>query len=359
MYRDKEIKEVLYEIHDEIPLVDLRSPGEYKEATIPGAYNVPLLDNVERSLVGKTHKLEGSVKARELAMEIISPRLPQFVKAFKNIALCNKVTIFCWRGGERSHFAGCILDAMGFKVNRIKGGFKAYRRHVIQYLNRELPHKAIVVHGLTGVGKTDLLLELERLGFPVLNLEGLANHRGSVFGKIGLPPSPGQKMFESLIEEKLRKAEGRGYFLVECESKKIGNLFVPESVIKAMLDGYRILAYAPFYVRIQRIKRDYFACSADNRGIFKEAMTRLTKYLGKKRVSELNDRLDRGDLEYVIRFLLNGYYDPLYKYPDGPDSSYDYSVNTQNITEAARLVGDWICNLPGIKCRGGDVFDNR
>lgn len=355
MYRDKDVSEVLSEPAVRFPIVDLRSPGEYMEATIPGAYNVPLLDNVERSLVGTAHKQEGPARARELAMEIVAPRLPQFVRSVKEIAPGGEVTIFCWRGGDRSHFAGCILDAMGFKVNRIRGGFKAYRRHVIKYLDRELPHRAVVIHGLTGVGKTDLLLELAHLGLPVLDLEGLALHRGSVFGKIGQAPSPGQKMFEALIEENLRRAEKTGVFLVECESKRLGRLFVPGSVMAAMRGGYRVLAYAPFRSRVERIKRDYITETEDNPEALRGAITRLTRYLGKNRVEELNRWLDRGEVERVVEFLLKRYYDPLYKYPDCPDDDYHLSVNTENITRAAAAISSWLRKLPEYKHPGGDL----
>ena len=350
MYKDKDIREVISASKSQIPMVDLRSPGEFLEATIPGSYNVPLLDNVERSLVGKAHKLEGPDKARELAMEIVAPRLPRFVYTIKKIAPKGEVNVFCWRGGDRSHFAGCILDAMGIKVNRIKGGFKSYRHYIIEYLGRELPHRAIVIHGLTGVGKTDLLLELERNGCPVLDLEGLAMHRGSVFGKIDQPPSPGQKMFEALIQDNLRRAENIGVFLVECESKRLGCLFVPDTVLDAMRHGYRVLAYAPLELRVQRIKRDYFTETEGNLQALREAIKRLAKYLGNSKVEELNKWLDRGEVDLVIKFLLEHYYDPLYKYPCGPDNNYDLSVQIKDTAQATEVISKWMAQLPEYKC---------
>ncbi|MFA7468476.1 MAG: tRNA 2-selenouridine(34) synthase MnmH [Desulfotomaculaceae bacterium] len=349
MYKDIDISEIINESRSQIPLVDLRSPGEFLEATIPNSYNVPLLNNVERSLVGKAHKLESSDRARELAMEIVAPRLPLFVYTIKKIAPKGEVNVFCWRGGDRSHFAGCILDAMGMKVNRIKGGFKSYRHYIIEYLDRELPHRAIVIHGLTGVGKTDLLLELKRNGRPVLDLEGLALHRGSVFGKIGQPPSPSQKMFEALIQDNLRRAENVGVFLVECESKRLGNLFVPDTVLDSMRRGYRVLTYAPFDLRVQRIKRDYYTETEGNPQALREAVKRLAKYLGKSKVEELNQWLDRGEVELVIEFLLEYYYDPLYKYPCGPDNNYDLSVQIKDPVQAAEVIGKWLDQLPEYK----------
>ena len=356
MYIDKDIRELIIASENQVPMVDLRSPGEFMEATIPGSYNVPLLDNVERSLVGKAHKLQGPDRARELAMEIVAPKLPRFVYTIKKIALNDEVNVFCWRGGDRSHFAGCILDAMGIKVNRIIGGFKSYRRYIIEYLSRALPHRAIVIHGLTGVGKTDLLLELERNGCPVLDLEGLASHRGSVFGKIGQPASPGQKMFEALIQDNLRRAEKTGVFLVECESKRLGNLFVPDTVLDSMRCGYRVLAYAPLELRVQRIKRDYFTGTKGNPQALHEAIKRLAKYLGNSKVEELNKLLDRGEVELVIEFLLTDYYDPLYKYPCGPDHHYDLSVQVKDAAQTAQVISKWLNQLPEYKQQG--VTDN-
>jgi len=341
MYRDIDVNEAIDSMAH-LPLIDLRSPGEYLEATMPGATNIPLLDNIERSLVGKTYKQQGSNNAREMAMEILALRLPTFIKSCQKKTPGKEVVVFCWRGGERSRFAGSVLDAMGFRVHRINGGFKAYRRYVVEYFNREvLDSRAVVLHGLTGVGKTDILLELKQLGMPIIDLEGLANHRGSVFGRIGQNGSPTQKMFESLIEHELRQVKG-DFFLVECESRKIGMLFIPNSVINTMKAGCRILLYSTVSSRIERIKRDYFTGEERNLEALQEAITRLTKYLGKDKVNELNQMLFNGNVTDVIEYLLVKYYDPLYKYPDGPSDLYDLSVNTENINSAVQKIKNYL-----------------
>lgn len=352
MYKDIDITQALNKIL-EIPIIDLRSPGEYGEATIPGAYNIPLLDNIERSLVGKVYKNEGSQKARELAMEIVAPRLPHFIDSFIKIAPKKKVVIFCWRGGERSHFAGCVLDAMGFKVYRILGGYKTHRRYVVQYLDRNiLPLRAVVLHGLTGVGKTDLLLKLKERGYPVLDLEGLAKHRGSVFGNIGQLPTPSQKMFESLIERELRLASHYGFFVVECESRRLGNLYVPKSILNNMQKGYGLLLYAPVQTRIERILRDYAIGGTENITALQGAVSRLTKYLGVRKVTELNECLELGDVSAVIKYLLLQYYDPLYKYPDVSSTAYDLSVNTENMMDSVNKIDYFLNNLPEYNMQG-------
>ncbi|WP_027363774.1 tRNA 2-selenouridine(34) synthase MnmH [Desulfotruncus alcoholivorax] len=345
MYQDISIEDALKKMA-EIPVVDLRSPGEFREATIPGALNIPLLDNVERAIVGTVHKHEGPGKARDVAMEILAPKLPAFVYSFKEIAPEKKVVIFCWRGGERSHFAASILDAMGFKIFRVTGGFKSYRKHVLQFFEREvLPYRAVVLHGLTGVGKTDVLLELQSQGFNVLDLEGLARHRGSVFGKIGQLPSPGQKMFEALIESELRLVKNNGFFLVECESKRIGKLIIPSSLFNTMSKGINILLYASVQARTERIKRDYSTGKDGNLAALEAAIKRLAKYIGNRKVVELIALLDNGKINKVIEFLLLNYYDPLYKYPDGPNNDYFLSVNTENLDMAVKEIA---CFMEGL-----------
>lgn len=355
MFKDISIDKALQ--LDEKVVLDVRSPGEYAKATVPGAINVPLLDNVERSLVGITYKEEGPEEAKNLAMEIVSPKLPSIINAVKDVCQKEKpIVLFCWRGGERSLFIANILSFMGFKVYRVTGGFKAHRRHVRDYFEREsIPLKAVVLHGLTGVGKTEILEVLADRGLPVLDLERLSCHRGSVFGKIGMPPSPSQKMFEAVIMEELKKAERFGVFVVECESRRLGNLLVPQSVIQTMRAGYKVLLYAQIEDRVRRIKRIYAGESGVKQSL-QDAVNRLTRYLGKKKVSELNKGIEKGNIEQVIQYLFLDYYDPLYGYPGVPSDEYDLSVNTEDITKAVDRLTEYIRRLPEFNessCRGG------
>lgn len=327
-------------------IIDVRSEGEFQEDTIPGAVNIPLLDNVGRALVGTAYKEKGPLEARRLGLELVSPRLPRWVQAVERATPGRRVVLFCWRGGLRSQFAAYILDVMGFAVYRLAGGYKAYRRYVNQYLNRELPLKAVVIHGLTGVGKTRLLKALAEEKLPVLNLEELAQHRGSVFGKIGLPPSPRQKMFESLIVRDLRAAEKKGLFIVECESRRLGNLLVPQSVLAAMEKGYRVLLYDSLENRVRRITEEYTKGPEQNIPALQKATAALAKYLGAQKVEELSQLLARGEFEQVFKYLLIKHYDPLYRYPDGPSPDYHLCVCTADMGEAVRRVREWVTSLP-------------
>ncbi|MDK2887205.1 MAG: tRNA 2-selenouridine synthase [Thermoanaerobacter sp.] len=338
-------------------ILDVRSEGEYNEATIPGAVNVPLLDNVERALVGTVYKKEGPAQARKLGLELVSPRLARWVEAVDRLACGRRVVLFCWRGGLRSHFAASVLDTMGFAVYRILGGYKAYRRYVNSYLGvEELPLKAVVIHGLTGVGKTALLRRLAEEGLPVLDLEGLARHRGSVYGKIGLPPSPSQKMFEGFIVRDLMAAEKKGIFIVECESRRLGNLLVPAVILRAMERGYRVLLYDTLENRVRCICQEYTRGPQQNVPALQEATSALEKYLGARRVAELNQLLAREKFDQVFSFLLTRHYDPLYKYPAEPSPDYDLCVSTADMDEAVSRVKRWIMSLPEYeRVKGGEL----
>lgn len=344
MFKDITVKEALES--NEALLVDVRSEDEYSEDTIPGAVNIPVLNNVERAAVGTAYRHEGPGTARRLGLELASPKLTEKVAAVDGLANGRKLTVFCWRGGQRSQFMSSVLSTMGYSVNRIIGGYKAYRHYVNEYLDREgLTQRAVVLHGLTGVGKTDVLLRLGQMGLNVLDLEGLAEHRGSVYGKIGLPPSPAQKAFESKIVQFFTAIGDDGVFIVECESRRVGKLLVPLSLMNTMKKGYRILLYASLENRVGRIREVYTRGPGENIKELQEATSTLDKRIGRNRVEELNGMLAERKFEPVFAYLLQNYYDPLYKYPDGPSEEYNLSVDTSDIEKAAFEIYNFITKL--------------
>ena len=344
-------------------LIDVRSEGEYEEATIPGAVNLSLLNNLQRALVGTTYKEQGPDAAKSLGLKLVGPGLNRYVESFRQFGSKQEVVLFCWRGGLRSKFVAELLDTMGFQIFRLKGGFKAYRRFVNSYLGRPvLPVRVIVLDGLTGVGKTDVLNELRLVSMPVLDLEGLARHRGSVYGKIGLPPSPGQKMFEALIVRDLMDAEHSGVVVVECESRRLGKLLVPQLLIQAMRQGRRVLLYAGLEQRVARIKEIYAAGGNEGIRALQEATLCLVRYLGHSKVQELNQLLEQGRLDEVFTYLLTKYYDPLYKYPSGPSPDFELCVDTTDPKQAAAIIKEYVVKLPEyqrLTCPGGDCGGNR
>lgn len=316
--------------------VDLRSEKEYIEDTIPGSVNIPIFSNEERALIGITYKQTGVEKAKELGLRLVAPKLEYIYRRLRDISNKKSLVVFCWRGGMRSQFVLFTFSCLGVPLKCIQGGYRSYRRLVHTYLSQEeLPYRAVVFHGLTGVGKTSILKKLMLLDVPVLDLEGLAQHRGSVYGKINMPSSPSQKKFESLIFASLQKFKGANYFLVECESSRLGKLIVPPPIMKQIKNGKKVLLYAKIEDRVARIKREYTNGADFNVPELKNSTSRLEKRLGKVNVQKLNQLLDEHRFEEVFTYLLTKYYDPLYKYPQQPDENYDYCVDCTDLDVAA------------------------
>lgn len=362
MIRNITVEEALEAMGSGAVLVDVRSEGEFAEVTIPGAINIPLFNNQERAQIGTVYKQVSPTAARRLGLKLVAPKLPALLEKFEQVAPAGeKVILFCWRGGMRSQFVAYMLEQMDFNVCRIMGGFKSYRRYVNSYLGTALPHRAVVLHGLTGVGKTEIIKKLPSYGVPVLDLETLAAHRGSVFGKVGMPASPSQKMFEGLIVQALRAAEKYGIFVVECESRRLGRLLVPPPVMQAIRDGYRVLLYTDVPTRVERSLSGYVLDgSQDVVHALMKAVDALVKYLGKSRSEQLKQWIAAGNYRPAVEFLLCDYYDPLYRYPDSPSADYHLCVDTKNLEKALEKIAAFVKSLPeyGRMVRGGEQYDN-
>lgn len=361
MVKDISITEALKS--KDVCFVDVRSEGEFKEGSIPGAINIPIFNNTERAKIGTIYKQVGPNEAKSLGLKIASPKLPDLYDSIHKLTAEKEVMLYCWRGGMRSKYTASILESLGLNVSRIKGGYKAYRRYVHNYLDlNNIPHKCVVLHGLTGVGKTIIIQKLKEQGLPVLDLETIACHRGSAYGNINMPESPSQKDFESQIVQDLVKAEEKGVIIVECESRRVGKLILPSSIMNSMSMGYRILLYASMDVRVARIISDYTSGQNNNIQELQYSTSLLKKSLGNNVVDELNKKIAEKKFTQVIPYLLTNYYDPLYKYPEVPSSDYHLSVCTDEIEFATTQIAEWVKSLPeyGVPLEnGGECHANR
>ncbi|MBN2617108.1 MAG: tRNA 2-selenouridine(34) synthase MnmH [Spirochaetales bacterium] len=238
-----------------LPIIDVRSPLEYKKGHIPGAINIPLFSNRERADVGICYKKEGKDRAVELGLEIVGPKLSQFVKDVKKLG-SESVKVYCARGGMRSSSFCWLMDTAGFKnVYRLEKGYKAFRNYALDYFEKEFNLK--VISGMTGSGKTDILLEMEKQGEQVLDLEGFANHRGSAFGGIGKEPEASTEAYENKIFSKLFSFDLNKPIWIEDESRNVGKVLVPPSIFKKMETSFRIIVEVPIEVRAERLAKDY------------------------------------------------------------------------------------------------------
>jgi len=294
-------------------IIDVRTPAEFAETTIPGAVNVPIFSNEERVQVGTLFKQQGRKDARKLGVQLVAPKIPQLMERIENLRQGHSgpVIVFCWRGGMRSLAMTSFMNLAGIPAQQLLGGHKGFRRKVLDYF--EQPHwpPVFVLRGLTGVGKTRVLHQLEEMDYPVVDLEGLANHRGSAFGALGLEPQPAQKKFDALLWDRLDQLKDKPYLVTEGESLHIGRVMVPKSFHQAMQIQTSLWLTTSLDVRTQIILEDYPALD-QLREQFKKPINALKERLGSKVVTEFLKLLDSGQWDKLVRELMVRYYDPLY-----------------------------------------------
>jgi tRNA 2-selenouridine synthase len=293
-------------------LVDVRTPLEYAEDHIPGALNVPLLTNEERVEIGTLYKQVGPLAARRRGLVLTAGRLPAMVDEIEEAAAGRPIVVYCWRGGLRSKTVASILELTGIPARQLTGGYKAYRQVVTSYFEPfHPPGPLVVLHGMTGIGKTTLLEHLRQDGFAVIDLEGLACHRGSAFGSLGLTQEHlSQKRFESLLWDAFRQVPSGRPILVEGESRRIGRLNLPGSMYDVMRESVKLWCEASLPTRIQRLSDEYG--KPEYKEKMAEALLRIQKKLGGEAFQELSGYLERWELDELIAGLIVHYYDRLY-----------------------------------------------
>jgi len=343
MIKDIEVEQALN--LERAVYVDLRSPAEFKEAHIPGAVNVPLFSDQERSEVGIIYRYQGPGSAKSKGLEVVAPRLASLVAEIQRKAEGNSLVLYCWRGGDRSNAVARVLDIMNVDGYRLAGGYKAYRTHVLKQLQQLPQGRVVVIHGLTGTGKTGIIKKMASGGWAALDLEGLANHRGSVFGGLGLGEQPKQKLFESLLYNAMQRYNGAKYLIVESESKKIGSLFLPDHLYAMMKEGLHVLIYDNIENRVNRLYREYVENTRNTAEDFLKCVQGLKRFLGKKKTQEIMELIRNNKFQDAIGILLTDYYDPLYGYPGCSDLHFDLSLNGSDSDLAADTLAEYLTNL--------------
>ena len=295
-------------LEEKILLLDVRSPKEFYQAHIPAAVNMPLLDDEARRLVGITYKQRGREAAVLKGFDLVGKKFGDFIRETKKLTESKQVMLYCWRGGMRSSIMSWVLNMGGFKTFLLKGGYKAFRNHVLQTL--EQPRKVIVVGGKTGSGKTELLQHLQQAGEQIICLETFANHRGSAYGGLGLPPQPRNEMFVNMLAMELMKMDSKKILWLENESQNIGAVMLPKKIYELVRTSPMIEIMMSREERIQRILNEYGGFNNED---LIENTERLRKRLGGLSTNNAIEAIQSGDKRSWIEEVLQ-YYDKTYEY---------------------------------------------
>lgn len=311
--------------------VDVRTPQEYTHAHIPGAVSLPVLNDAEHKEVSIIYTKADKDEARAMGVQYASARLPALFTKIQELTLSHDyVVMYCWRGGYRSHVLFGLLHSLSVPVYKLIGGYKEYRKFVNRSWAIALDKKPFIsLYGDTGTGKTELLHALKNREASVIDLEGLAGHRGSLLGGIGLPQQPSQKMFESELQDALFSLP-EGPVFIEGESRKIGDLFLPDLVYQTLKTSQKIHITSPVSQRIQRLKEEYAVYPPEE---IHAAIQKLIPFIGNQAVLSLHDALKEGRVDEAIHALLINYYDPQYRHSKKEYAAELIHINTETAIE--------------------------
>ncbi|MEG2983299.1 MAG: tRNA 2-selenouridine(34) synthase MnmH [Peptostreptococcaceae bacterium] len=295
--------------------IDVRTTAEFNEDHILDAFHLPLFNDDEHKDIGTIYKLQGKHEAIQKGFDYVKDRLKHMY--MEVLSLANEyenIVIYCARGGMRSGSLVNMISTLGVNVYQLEGGYKSYRNFVLDYFKTVMDTKQfIVLHGLTGVGKTDMLMMLEEAGIDIIDLEGLAKNSGSTFGFIMFDEKPPtQKTFETNIFEKLYFSKS-DYIFIESESKRVGHVNVPNEIYEGIIrEGYHILQECSVKSRVDRLCRDYIYTEKKNTEALVQCINKFRKRLGNANVDYCIELFNEGKYEQVVEYYLVQYYDALY-----------------------------------------------
>ncbi len=289
------------------PLIDVRSPAEFARGHIPGACNIPLLDDDERHEVGKKYVQTGREQAIELGLELVGPKMAALSQEAKRIAPEKERRVYCWRGGMRSEKMAWLFELSGLRCTVLNGGYKAYRKAIMDTF--EKPEHLILIQGPTGSGKTEILQALRAIGQQVIDLEALARHKGSAFGHLGEDEQPTSQQFHNDIHTAMRGFDLSKPVFVEAESANIGKVNLPDPLWAKMKQSPVIHIDIARQARLDHLMEMYGHFPTRQ---LLESVHRIAGYLGKKRLTSVTDMLERGAVRDAVSEVLD-YYDASYE----------------------------------------------
>ncbi|MFN4235466.1 MAG: tRNA 2-selenouridine(34) synthase MnmH [Bacteroidia bacterium] len=333
-----------YEKYNNIALIDVRSPAEFKLGHIEGAINIPLFTDSERSRVGTIYKQKGKQEAILIGLEIVGPKLKQLVKDGLKNSINNKLVIYCWRGGMRSGSIAWLYETAGMEVYIIIGGYKSYRRFVLEQFAK--PYKLVMLGGPTGSKKTEILHYLAQKGEQIIDLEALAHHKGSAFGNLDGIEQPHTETFENNLAICLRNLNPEKIIWIEDESKTIGSAHIPTAFWLKMKKAPLIYLELPLQKRIEYLVEIYGKYPKEN---LQKAIDKIKKRLGGLAYKQALEALQRNDLKTTAKIMLQ-YYDAAYYYNSHKreDKSSIYHFKT-DLDEVDKLTDELLNFIKVIK----------
>ncbi len=309
------------------PVIDVRTPAEFEQGHIPGSHNIPLLSNSERVVVGTLYKKEGKEKAFIKALEFSGPNMSEFVIRAKKITKShktNKILVYCWRGGMRSGSMGWLFNSAGMEAHTLEGGYKNFRAHIQNAFLK--PIAIVVLGGYTGSGKTETLKHMSK-SEQVIDLEGLAHHKGSAFGFIGQKKQPTSEHFENILGTKWLNLDYNKKVWLEDESRNIGSVYLPEEIYKKIRLAPVVFVDIPIETRIERLVKEY--TGFENKHI-EFALEKIKKRIGGLNYKLAIQALHENNYKEIAKIALI-YYDKAYKY--GIAKRDKNSITTIKITK--------------------------
>lgn len=307
-------------------ILDVRSPSEYKKSRIPGSINLPLFSDAERAIIGTLYKKVGQQQAIDQGLKFVGPKLADFVIQARTYLNEETAKVYCWRGGMRSASMAWLLRTGGIKTVTLAGGYKNFRQWALATLTK--PKQINLLKGLTGSGKTAILTALKAQGQQILDLENLANHRGSSFGMLEMPLQPSSEQFENEIALQWSQLHPHRPVWIEDESRMIGTCKIPDGIFNQMQTASALFLERPLHERLEILLHDY---GKVERLKLIEATQRLVKKLGAVRTKEIISQINHGSLSMAAEMLLK-YYDNSYAHANARNHSTEQRLQGHNLT---------------------------